>query len=99
VSRGHVALCILNSRSHSSPSRTAVLVLNQLTPRHDIWGTGCIAPPFLTSALDGSEWSASRPDRFPPVKEPWCLLSEAGSAPEPVWPLWSREKSLATAGK
>jgi hypothetical protein len=22
------------------------------------------APPFLTSALDGGEWSASRPDRF-----------------------------------
>jgi hypothetical protein len=23
-----------------------------------------IAPPFLTSALDGGEWSASRPGRF-----------------------------------
>jgi hypothetical protein len=23
-----------------------------------------IAPPFLTSALDGGEWSASRPARF-----------------------------------
>jgi hypothetical protein len=27
-------------------------------------GTGCIAPPFFTSALDGSDWSASRPGHF-----------------------------------
>jgi hypothetical protein len=25
-----------------------------------VWGSGGIAPPFLTSALDGGEWSASR---------------------------------------
>jgi hypothetical protein len=30
------------------------------------WGSGGIAPPFLTSALDGGEWSASRPYRFTP---------------------------------
>jgi hypothetical protein len=29
-------------------------------------GSGCIAPQFLTSALDGGEWSASRPGRFTP---------------------------------
>jgi hypothetical protein len=28
------------------------------------WGSGCIALPFLTSALDGGELSASRPGRF-----------------------------------
>jgi hypothetical protein len=34
-------------------------------PRHeDVWGSGCIAPPFLASALDGDNWSASRPGRF-----------------------------------
>jgi hypothetical protein len=27
-------------------------------------GSGCIAPPFLTSVLDSGGWSASRPDRF-----------------------------------
>jgi hypothetical protein len=27
-------------------------------------GNGGIAPPFLTSALDGVEWAASRPSRF-----------------------------------
>jgi hypothetical protein len=25
-----------------------------------------MAPPFFASALDGGEWSASRPDRFTP---------------------------------
>jgi hypothetical protein len=30
------------------------------------YGGGGVAPPFLTSALDGSEWSASRPCRFTP---------------------------------
>jgi hypothetical protein len=30
----------------------------------DIWGSGGIDPRFLTSALDGGEWSASRPCRF-----------------------------------
>jgi hypothetical protein len=28
------------------------------------WGSGGIAPPFLTSALDGGDWSASRLGRF-----------------------------------
>jgi hypothetical protein len=29
------------------------------------WGSGGISPPILlTSALDGGEWSASRPGRF-----------------------------------
>jgi hypothetical protein len=30
------------------------------------WGTGCISPHTLTSALDGGEWSASRPGSFTP---------------------------------
>jgi hypothetical protein len=30
----------------------------------DIWGSGGIAPPFLTSAVDGDEWSASRQGYF-----------------------------------
>jgi hypothetical protein len=30
----------------------------------DLWGSGGIAPPFLISALDGGEWSASRPYHF-----------------------------------
>jgi hypothetical protein len=33
----------------------------------DIWRRGGIAPQFLASALNGSEWSASRPSHFTPV--------------------------------
>jgi hypothetical protein len=29
-----------------------------------MYGSGGIAPPFLTSALDGGEWSPSRRGRF-----------------------------------
>jgi hypothetical protein len=63
-------------------------------------GSGGIAPPLLTSALDGGEWSPSRPGHFtseetvPPVP----IGQEAGWAPEPVWTLWSREKSFDSAG-
>jgi hypothetical protein len=32
----------------------------------DIWERGGIAPPFLISARDGGEWSASRPCNFTP---------------------------------
>jgi hypothetical protein len=39
------------------------------------WGSGGIAPPFLTSALDGGEWPVSNPDRFTPRK----------MAPGPHW--------------
>jgi hypothetical protein len=35
-------------------------------------GRGCIDPPFLTSALDGGEWSASRPGRFTPRERNPC---------------------------
>jgi hypothetical protein len=42
---------------------------------------------FTTSALDGGEWSASRPGRaLPPGKGPPVPIGEeAGWAPEPVW--------------
>jgi hypothetical protein len=30
------------------------------------WGSGGIAPPLFSSALDGGEWSASRHGRFTP---------------------------------
>jgi hypothetical protein len=32
----------------------------------DTWEDGVIVPPFLTSAQDGGEWSASRPCHFIP---------------------------------
>jgi hypothetical protein len=55
---------------------------------------------LTTSALDGGEWSASRPGRTlapgkgPPVR----IVQEAGWAPEPVWTQRLEEKSFAPAG-
>jgi hypothetical protein len=53
---------------------------------------------FLTSALDGGEWSASRPGRaLPPGKEPPVpIVQEAGWDPEPVWTQRLEEKSSAS---
>jgi hypothetical protein len=49
---------------------------------------------FLTSAVDGDEWSASRPVYFTSEKEPQVSTGkETGWAPpEPVWTRWRREK-------
>jgi hypothetical protein len=51
---------------------------------------------FLTSALEGGEWSASRPGRaLPPGKEPPVpTVQEAGWAPEPVWDAEVRRQTL-----
>jgi hypothetical protein len=55
---------------------------------------------YLTSALDGSEWSASRPGHaLPPGKGPPVpIVQEAGWAPEPVWTQGLEEKSSALVG-
>jgi hypothetical protein len=55
---------------------------------------------FLTSALEGGEWSASRPGRaLLPGKEPSVpIVQEAGWAPEPVWTQRLEEKSYASVG-
>jgi hypothetical protein len=52
---------------------------------------------FLASALVGGEWSASRPCRFPPGKEPPVpILLEVGWTPEPVWTIWRSENIYLT---
>jgi hypothetical protein len=38
--------------------------------REDVRGNGGIAAAFLTSALDGGEWSAQRPGRLTPGERP-----------------------------
>jgi hypothetical protein len=39
-------------------------------PRHEgVFGIGGLAPRILTSALDGSEWSASHTGRFIPKEK------------------------------
>jgi hypothetical protein len=41
------------------------LCLINYTPRHeDVWGSGGIVSPFLTSATDGGEWLASSTGHF-----------------------------------
>jgi hypothetical protein len=51
---------------------------------------------FMTSELDGGEWSASRPGRaLPPGKGPPVpIVQEAGWAAEPVWTQRIEEKSF-----
>jgi hypothetical protein len=44
----------------------SLCLINYALCHEDIRGRGAIAPPFLTSSLNGSEWSASRPSRFSP---------------------------------
>ena len=39
----------------------------------------------LTLELDGGGWSAPRPGRFTPGKDPVPIVQEAGWAPTPVW--------------
>jgi hypothetical protein len=53
---------------------------------------------FLTSALEGGEWSASRPGcALPPGKEaPVPIVQEVGWAPGPVWTQRLEEKSSAS---
>jgi hypothetical protein len=50
---------------------------------------------FTTWALDGGEWSASRPgSSLPPGKGPTVpIVQEAGWAPEPIWTQRLEEKS------
>jgi hypothetical protein len=54
---------------------------------------------FLTSVLDGGEWSASRPGcALPPAKGPPVpIAQEAEWATEPVWTQRLGEKSSASA--
>jgi hypothetical protein len=62
--------------------------------------TRCSSYSFLTSALEGGEWSASRPGRaLPPGKEPpERIVYEAGWTAEPVWTQRLEEKSSSSVG-
>jgi hypothetical protein len=55
---------------------------------------------FTISALDGGEWSVSRPGpALPPGKGPPVpIVQEAGWAPEPVWTQRLEEKFSAPVG-
>jgi hypothetical protein len=49
---------------------------------------------YLTSALVGSEWSASCPGRFTPRgKSPRYPLGRRLYGPQPVWTTWRRPRT------
>jgi hypothetical protein len=50
--------------SYICKSRSTFCLLHKATRHEDVCFSGDIAPPFLTSILDGDEWLASRPCRF-----------------------------------
>jgi hypothetical protein len=50
---------------------------------------------FSTSALEGGKWSAPRPGRFTPGKDPVPIVQEARWAPGPGW---AYAKILASTG-
>jgi hypothetical protein len=77
-------------------------VKGKVVPLHSIEAHLCgrrySSYAFLTSELEGGEWSASRPGRaLPPWKEPPVpTVQEAGWAPEPVWTWRLEEKSIVS---
>jgi hypothetical protein len=79
-------------------------VKGKAVPRHTYEGAGgkrmYSSYSFTTSALDGGEWSASRPGRAlaPGKGTPVPIVQEAGWAPEPVWTQRLEEKYFASAG-
>jgi hypothetical protein len=70
------------------------------TPWRRLGGEEYSSYSFTTSALDGGEWSTSRPGRaLPPGKGPQVpIVQEAGWTPEPVWTQRIEEKSFDPAG-
>jgi hypothetical protein len=57
---------------------------------HDIWKT----PPFLTSALNGSTWTASHPGRYIPRRARLHTLHRRSDRPQSQWWRCIGEKKL-----
>jgi hypothetical protein len=72
------------------------LKLSHKTPWRRRWERKCSSYSFMTSALDGGEWSASRPGgALPPGKRtPVLIGQEAGWASELVWTQRLEEESF-----
>jgi hypothetical protein len=63
------------------------------------YGSGCIDPLFLTSALVGGEWSTSRPGRFTPRgKSPRYPLDRRLGGPQSRSGRSGEEKILSPTG-
>jgi hypothetical protein len=68
------------------------------SPRHeDIWGSGGIAPPFLTSVLYGGECQLHALAPLSPGKNPGTHWIGGWEGPELIWTLWRREESATLA--
>jgi hypothetical protein len=58
------------------------------------WGVDAWSHVFLTSALEGVEWSASRPGCSTQEKSPTVpIVQETVWAPVQVWTIWRSENS------
>jgi hypothetical protein len=57
---------------YQKKAKLSLCLISQVLCHEYIWGSGGIAPPFLTSALDEGEWSASRPWRSTPGERAPC---------------------------
>jgi hypothetical protein len=78
--------------------KLSLWLVSEAVCHEDIWGSGGIAPSFLTSALMEMSGQLHAPAALSPWKEPSVLIGkEAGFTPELVWTLWRREK-IFTAG-
>jgi hypothetical protein len=61
----------------------SLCLITQALCHEDVWGSGGLAQPFLTSALDGREWLVSRLCRFTPgERPPWYPLDRRLSEPQ-----------------
>jgi hypothetical protein len=90
----------LSSTLNIKANEACKVKLSHYTPWRRLGGRQYSSYSFLTSSLDGGEWSPSRPSRAllqakgPPVP----IGQEAGWAPEPVWTQTLHEKSSASVG-
>jgi hypothetical protein len=63
-------ICEYSLAIHSLKVKLFPCLITSAPSHKDVWGNGDVAPVFLTSALDGVQWSVSSPGRFILVKEP-----------------------------
>jgi hypothetical protein len=91
-----IKYCFLNRHCCSKVRESYPWASINYAPSHeDVWGSEDIAPPFLTLALDGGEWSASNPCCF--IASERALSTHcigAAWAPEKVRMLWRTENLL-----
>jgi hypothetical protein len=77
--------------------KVALCFIHRVLRHEDEWESRI--PPFLTSVLDGCEWSVLRPFRITPrERSPSTHWIGGWMMPEQVLTLWNRCKSLTTAG-